>query len=201
MISIIKNICIFMIIVQAVLFFVPSGAYMKYVRILVGILLILRITETLFGFLLDEGQSEEIRGRLQEWENSMEYHNYEIEIEDGSMGIYSGIEEELKGKLEACESDYQVKAVELVKGINGDDMGISVTVAPKDDSAGINGNEVKAGERIQIEPVVVGEKADAAKEADPDEEKSLWELKVLYGNCIGVAPERMEIRYEADFRR
>jgi len=190
-----------MIIVQAVLFFVPSGAYMKYVRILVGILLILRITETLFGFLLDEGQSEEIRGRLQEWENSMEYHNYEIEIEDGSMGIYSGIEEELKGKLEACESDYQVKAVELVKGIKGDDMGISVTVAPKDDSAGINGNEVKAGEKIQIEPVVVGEKADAAKEADPDEEKRLWELKVLYGNCIGVDPERMEIRYEADFRR
>ncbi len=198
MISIIKNICIFMIIVQAVLFFVPSGAYMKYVRILVGILLILRITETLFGFLLDEGQSEEIRGQLQEWENSMEYHNYEIEIEDGSMGIYSGIEEELKGKLEVCESDYQVKAVELVKGINGDDMGISVTVAPKDYSGGINGNEVKAGERIQIEPVVIGEKADAAKEADSDEEKRLWELKVLYGSCIGVAPERMEIRYEAD---
>ncbi len=198
MISIIKNICIFMIIVQAVLFFVPSGAYMKYVRILVGILLILRITETLFGFLLDEGQSEEIRGQLQEWENSMEYHNYEIEIEDGSMGIYSGIEEELKGKLEACESDYQVKTVELVKGINGDDMGILVTVVPKDCSGGINGNEVKAGERIQIEPVVIGEKADAAKEADSDEEKKLGELKVLYGSCIGVAPERMEIRYEAD---
>ena len=41
MVEAIKEICIFVIIAQAVMFFVPGNAYMKYVRILVGILMIL----------------------------------------------------------------------------------------------------------------------------------------------------------------
>ena len=41
MISAIKEICIFMIIAQAILFFVPGTSYGKYVRLLVGMMLIL----------------------------------------------------------------------------------------------------------------------------------------------------------------
>lgn len=201
MISIIKDICIFMIIAQAVLFFVPGGTYMKYVRILVGVLIILRITEPLFGFLMDEGREEEIKGQIREWEAGMEYESYGLEIEDGSMGIYSGIEEELKEKLDECESGYQVKKVELVEGLNGEDMGIVITIAPEEGSNGIGGSgDIKSGEKIQIDPIVIGDAGldDKTEENASDEEKKLMELKELYGNYIGADPEKMEIRYEGD---
>ena len=40
MVSVVKEICIFMIVAQAVLFFVPGSVYVKYVRVLVGIMMI-----------------------------------------------------------------------------------------------------------------------------------------------------------------
>jgi len=204
MISIIKNICIFMIIAQAVLFFVPDGAYMKYVRILVGIFIILRITEPLFGFLMDEDREEEMKERIREWEAGIEYESYDLEIEDGSMGIYSGIEEELKEKLDQCESDYQVKKVELVKDLSGDNMEVVVTVSPKQEVNAVSGENIKNIERIQIAPVVIGdEEEENAGAGDPHGEGETYDgelekLKELYGAYIGADPERMEIRWEAD---
>ncbi len=204
MVSIIKNICIFMIIAQAVLFFVPDGAYMKYVRILVGIFIILRITEPLFGFLMDEDREEEMKERIREWEAGIEYESYDLEIEDGSMGIYSGIEEELKEKLDQCESDYQVKKVELVKDLSGDNMEVVVTVSPKQEVNAVSGENIKNIQRIQIAPVVIGdEEEENAGAGDLDGEGETYDgelekLKELYGAYIGADPERMEIRWEAD---
>ena len=43
MISAIRDICIFMIIAQTILYFVPGDSYMKYVRVLVGIMMILKV--------------------------------------------------------------------------------------------------------------------------------------------------------------
>ena len=54
MVAAVKEICIFVMIAQAVMFFVPSNSYMKYVRILVGVMMILKITEPVFGLFLDE---------------------------------------------------------------------------------------------------------------------------------------------------
>lgn len=200
MVSIIKNVCIFMIIAQAVLFFVPGENYMKYVRVLVGIIIILRITEPLIGFLTNEESGEGIERQLQEWTDGVEYGSFDMEIEDGSMGIYSGIEEELKGRLDACESNYEVKAVELVGDSKGENMGIAVTVTPKEDANGTDGGDGgKTGEKIQIAPIVIGEKQAEIREEEKTaaDEKKLQELKELYGSCIGVDPGKVEIRYEA----
>ena len=106
MISIMKEICIFMIIVQGILCFVPGNAYMKYVRILVGIILILRISEPLFQLFAKEDVKQEIEWEVNELKKSIALGQQELEIEDCKMGIYSSIEEELKERLGKCESDY-----------------------------------------------------------------------------------------------
>ena len=113
MILAMKEICIFMLIAQAILFFVPGGTYMKYVRILVGILMILRVTEPLLDFFADEDIGKEIQIRMAELLKEAEEDGQMLVVEDGSMGIYKGIEEELKRKLVQCKNDYAVSEVTL----------------------------------------------------------------------------------------
>lgn len=54
MVDAVKEVCIFMIIAQAILFFVPGSTYMKYVRVLVGIIMIIRIMEPVLGLFPGE---------------------------------------------------------------------------------------------------------------------------------------------------
>ena len=95
MISAIKEICIFMIIAQAILFFVPGTSYGKYVRLLVGMMLILRITEPLFGIFLSEEKQLEIRERISDLEQIIHRQEAEIVLEDNVEVIGREIEEEI----------------------------------------------------------------------------------------------------------
>ena len=96
MISIMKEICIFMIIVQGILCFVPGNSYIKYVRILVGIILILRITEPILSLVAGGDVRQEIDRKVSELERSISLEQQKLEIEDREMGIYNSIEDELK---------------------------------------------------------------------------------------------------------
>ena len=79
MVSAVKDICIFMIIVQAVLCFAPGSAYEKYIRILVGLLIILRITEPVFGIFMDEGAKAEIQSKVMELQEELENQREDFE--------------------------------------------------------------------------------------------------------------------------
>ena len=77
MVSVIKEICIFIIVAQAILFFVPGKSYIKYVRILVGIIMILRITEPIFGLVMDEESQQKIRDRIRMLEENIDISDVE----------------------------------------------------------------------------------------------------------------------------
>lgn len=79
MVSAVKGICIFMIIVQAVLYFAPGSAYEKYIRILVGLLIVLRITEPVFGIFMDEEAKAEIQSRVMELQEELEDQRVDFE--------------------------------------------------------------------------------------------------------------------------
>lgn len=195
MISIMKEICIFMIIVQGILCFVPGNAYMKYVRILVGIILILRISEPLFQLFAKGDVKQEIEWEVSELKKSIALGQQELEIEDCKMGIYSSIEEELKERLGKCESDYEIRKVELLRDENaqtsgnsgnssGDSLRISITVSRKKEQ-GTSGQENLA-DMIRIEPVVIRQKGT---ECEIQEQ----ELKKQYSECIGVSAENIDL--------
>lgn len=167
MVTAVKDVCIFMIIVQAVLCFTPGNSYEKYIRILVGILMVLRITEPVFGFFMNEETKMEIQNKVRIFQEELENQTIEIGIGNPDIGIYSSIEEELKRKVEGCSDNYVVGSVELSgmelsdgSLLSGDSLQVTITVIP-------NSN---AGE----------------------EEMKLQEL---YGNCLGVTPEQIQIVY------
>lgn len=187
MILAIKEICIFMLIAQAILFFVPGGTYMKYVRILVGVLMILRITEPLLEFFADEDTGRQIKERMTGIFEEAKENGQMLFVEDGSMGIYDGIEEELKKKLISCRNDYTVKEVTLdeEKGM------VMITVELQGDK-----EKVKTDDEIRILPVVLENEKNQEEKADEGNLKyaEIQELKEQYGNCIGVDTKSIVIR-------
>lgn len=187
MILAIKEICIFMLIAQAILFFVPGGTYMKYVRILVGVLMILRITEPLLEFFADEDTGRQIKERMTGIFEEAKENGQMLFVEDGSMGIYDGIEEELKKKLISCRNDYTVKEVTLdeEKGM------VMITVELQGDK-----EKVKTDGEIRILPVILENEKNQEEKADEGNLKyaEIQELKEQYGNCIGVDTKSIVIR-------
>lgn len=175
MVAAVKEICIFVIIAQAVMFFAPENSYMKYVRILVGIIMILKITGPVFDLFLDEESEKEINRQIMMLKQEMSREGEALEVEDYGMGIYESIEEELKSRLNQCDSGYSVVGVEI-----SDEQKMIVTLEDK---------EAQAKKGIQIEAVVIGTGEERKTERAAQKDK----LKQLFGNYIGVDASRIEI--------
>ena len=181
MLTEIKEICIFMIIAQTILFFVPGTSYMKYVRVLVGIIIILRMMEPVFGLVMDEEKSREILERMAVLKGEISREEKAFEVEDYTGEIYQEIEEELRSRLEKCDDSYEVTDVSIEK----EGSGIVITLRQ-------NTGRIQQ-ETIRVEPVRIGE--DAEQELQK-EEKEIRELKNRYGSCIGVEAEKLTIIFQ-----
>ena len=185
MVSVIKEICIFIIVAQAILFFVPGKSYIKYVRILVGIIMILRITEPIFGLVMDEESQQKIRDRIRMLEENIDISDVEEKTKSSGAKIYESFEKELKNRLENCESNYEIVQVKFSEEIylGKEDSGkedIVITVSEKNaDTEG----------KIRVERVTVGEQELDGFHKEED-------LKELYGECIGIEAERIKIVLE-----
>lgn len=185
MVGVIKEICIFMIISQAVLFFVPGQSYVKYVRVLVGIIMILRITEPVFGLVLNEEKQKEISNGIWKLEERILLESKKIQMENQENSLLGNVEEEIRERLETCESGYEIRDVSFSEQVyagaeySGKEE-LIIRVAEKKDGS---------KEKISIDPVKLGEK----KAAELEEEQ---ELKNLYGKCLGVEEDRIKIVME-----
>lgn len=195
MISIMKDICIFMIIAQAILFFVPNHSYMKYVRILVGILMIFRMTQPLFHLIMSEEEQSALLQQMTTLEEAMEQNMPELDIEDNRMGIYQSIEEEIRNRLCQCEiEEYEVTKVELAGeentyGQEGELKSICVVLKHRTEN-----NEDNI--RIQLEPVKIEQKQGREQRKELEQKEAMAQekqLKQIFGECLGVSPDRIRI--------
>ncbi len=70
MLEIIKEIGIFIVIAQAVLYFVPGESYVKYVKVIIGIIMIAKIAQPVFA-LTSEKTFEDILAESQVFTQEM----------------------------------------------------------------------------------------------------------------------------------
>lgn len=188
MVGAVKEICIFMIIAQAILFFVPGNSYDKYVRILVGIIMIMRFMEPLIQLFAEDEIKLEIKNRMALLERQMAgindiYGEDGGEIKDSEMEIYKSMEDEIKKQLTVCESDYDIVSVKFAESVRqGKEMGNEAKII-------ITVSEERSGEGVvYVEPIKIGENE---KEKTVDES-----LKKMYADQLGVDAERLEILLE-----
>ena len=182
MISVVREMCIFMIIAQAVMFFIPGSVYVKYVRVLVGIMMIVGITGPLFGLFINEEKKMEISRKVAELEENIHMEGYELPAGDGGREIYDAVETELKERLGECESNYRVLDTDILENK------VVVTVEEKRD--GERKNTEESPQIISIAPVTLGETEDEKEKKDSGD---IEKLKELYGQHIGVSAENIEI--------
>lgn len=107
MLSMVKEIGIFVVIAQAILYFVPGEAYVKYVKVLIGVMLIAKLVSPVFSLLEGEAwdeivfQGEVLSEELQKQPNvpagSDSYENL--------MKHYIGIVEEKEGEQQGEAMD------------------------------------------------------------------------------------------------
>lgn len=180
MIAVMKEICIFMLIAQAVLYFVPGTSYVKYVRVLVGIMLILRIAEPLFGLFLEEEEKLILEERIKEIQEEIRKSQPQIEIQDNSADIWQGVEKELLYKLNQAKNNYYVTDVRLT--YDQEENRLIVTVVPRPQS--------EEGEiRVSIEPINLAVK----EENSGSENDEFGELKEQYAALTGLKEEEIKI--------
>lgn len=165
----IKNICIFMLIAQAVLFFVPGNSYMKYVRVLVGILMIMGIVGPLFELFTDSTVKDEILQEQKALTDQIGDLEGQMEAGEETMAIYSGIEEEIRERLAETDPDYTVQKVTLMEE-KDHSLRIELTVARKD-------------RKIWVSQVEIGQK-------DTKEEER---LRTVYAESLSISPEQIEL--------
>lgn len=126
MLSVIKEIGIFIVIAQAILYFVPGDTYVKYVKILIGIMMIAKMISSVFSLLSENGIEEIIlqgEALLRELENTGE------ECVESSMygEIYIEIGKEIENKLNQNPAEgYDVEQVKVMQ--EGDDHEILLYV-------------------------------------------------------------------------
>ena len=126
MLTAIREVGIFIVIAQAILFFVPGESYVKYVKVIVGIIMIVKIAQPVLSLVTD-GEWESIMEQALLDSEKYGFGMQKLEITGVSRGIYTEIEEELRRKLkEETPEGYEVSDVELREN------GIVITVAGKE---------------------------------------------------------------------
>lgn len=181
MIEMIKEMGIFIVVAQALLYFVPGNSYVKYVKVVIGIAMIAKIAEAVlspfsgnaadgfdeildqsFTFMEAEGESVE-----------------EAADEKNKAAILKGLNDEIRLRLnEAPMNGFVVEEVSLRENLSGELQGISVTVS-----------EGGRKPEIKIEKIPAGTDEED-KETSQTEEK----LKKHYGAVLEIPPEQIEIR-------
>jgi len=181
MVLVIKDICIFTIAAQALLLMVPGNSYMKYVKVLVGMIMVLLICNPLVSWLSGkEGPyMEQVLWELEEGMPRLQKQ----EGKESFMGIYSSIEEEIKYKLnQELAGRYLVKTVELKWQERESDKGGESVIQ----SIWIDVEETKENSHAAgIAPVKISSREETEQETEALEQK--------IGECIGVAPERLKV--------
>lgn len=216
LVELIKRIGIFMIAAQAVLHFAPGQKYEKYIKLIVGALILLQFVAPLGGIFAREGT--DWGGKLSEMEELFE--------EDGSTGGLDGmpsaadvmvesLENEIKSRLNAeiLEEGYLVSDVQIHMKTIEEDEGrqyvlehMRVVVYRK--AAGSAQTDKTKIEKIQIEKIDIDMRGEDGREETAEEDNRLFygeteeladRLRKRFGEILGMDAEDMEVSvYGAD---
>lgn len=166
MLAIIKEIGIFIVIAQAILYFTPSETYVKYIKIIIGIMMIAKIAQPLLALVTEE--------KWQEIENQVTFFSQEFDITeetaefgDQTMEIQNEIEREILHMVKTENVDsYEVVDVEVTG-----EQGKIVLVLKK-----------KAEREVVVGDIQLGEAVNKEKE-----------LKDKYGKVLSMDADNIVI--------
>lgn len=223
LVELIGRIGIFMIAAQAVIHFTPEQKYEKYIKLLVGMIILLQFVMPLHDIM--SGAETDWSMKLADMEKIFEMESADAEIAGSSSvteSVINSLENEIKSRLnnEISEEDYVVSNVRIsMKASDGSGevpaaarqyelekvrVAVYRRIAPAesqtDENAGTAGMAV---EKIQIEKIYAGGAADNGGQAFDgtrgggipygEETEEAERLRELFCIVLGMDEEKMEV--------
>ena len=111
MLESIKNACIFLLIAQTLMVLVPEEAYAKYVRVLVSLLLILKITQPLLSLVSGNETREVMQSNVEQLCVELSVRELPSSMQSETGNLYEHMTEYVAGQI-AQEQDPQEQAME-----------------------------------------------------------------------------------------
>lgn len=183
MIAMIKEAGIFLVIAQAVLALVPGENYEKYVKVIVGLIMIAKLVQPVLSLLAGDAGEDSLKEFLHQsadlYEMSLQKAE-KWETEDGEKAVLDEIGKELKEKLnEKSPEGYLVEDVEVEEEKEGEEVFLILTVRRTKNSE---------NRKIQVEKISV----EGERDKDPcsAEEEAIREY---YGQILEMQPRQIEI--------
>ena len=180
-----KRIGIFIVCAQSFLHFTAGKSYEKYVKLLIGIMILAQFIVPVRAILLD-GESGEIWDEIEQFSRELQSATESMDIDFGSENDMEDIlEEEIKGKIADTAGEYGL-TVSDVK-ISEEPAKLVITVSGIEQSS-------ESG-KITVEKITLGgEKNKEYSETKPDDRARTDEMKHVVGIILGVDESYIEIR-------
>lgn len=106
MLEAIKNACIFLLIAQILMVLVPEEAYAKYVRVLVSLILILKITQPFLILISGREAQEVMQANVEQLYVELSVRELPSSIQRETGNLYAHMTEYVAGQI-AQEQDLQ----------------------------------------------------------------------------------------------
>lgn len=111
MLEAMKNACIFLLIAQILMVLVPEEAYAKYVRVLVSLILILKITQPLLSLVSGREAREVMQSNVEQLCVELSVRELPSAMQSETGNLYEHMTEYVAGQI-AQEQDQQEQPME-----------------------------------------------------------------------------------------
>lgn len=119
MLEAIKNACIFLLIAQILMVLVPEEAYAKYVRVLVSLILILKITQPLLSLVSGREARDTMQANVESLCMELSVRELPSSMQSETGDLYKHMTEYVAGQIEQEQDRQEQSTGEEVKNNDG----------------------------------------------------------------------------------
>lgn len=178
-----KHIGIFIICAQTMLHFVAGKSYEKYVKLLIGIIILAQFIVPVRGIFLGSSNAD-ILGQVEIFSQEIEKNKADMAMKYEAVEITDSVEAEMKGKLEPIAEAYGYDIEKI--DINDEDSKLIIKIGHRKDK---NTVKIEKIEKIKIQKEQEKKEIDVQKEA-PDG------MREEFSKQLGVDEEYINILLE-----
>lgn len=215
LVELIKRIGIFMIAAQAVIHFAPDIKYAKYMKLIVGITVLLQFLSPVYRIM--SGMETDWGGKLSDMAAELDTYGLSEQLSDShsvSESVTDSMEQEIKYRLNNCLSgvnsrenyvvtnvivelertggnnenstEYTLKRIKVVVWEHTEDSAGIEYASDTDDTAGAN--DIGRIDKVQIDKINIAENI-----MEENESKTTDNLRKMFCSALGMEEKYMEV--------
>lgn len=203
--EIIKKLGIFIIISQTIVHFCPNNSYERYIRMLVGIMIISLMVIPVAGIFFSQVEFD-YASRLSQFEKdfyeAVESVEFQEELDSGiaEEEVIEETEEKIKTRLNNAIQGIEINGEKSAEGENSEILNrykvtqVSIRMVEQETYLLIIIDEMDGSSDINVEKVQVGE-SDNKNTGDINNGEVVEKLREFFAEQLGIQKENLEVNW------